>query len=307
MQVYTPVNNSSITWTRNFVAPPHALRVAFTNPEQDNQQDELIVYWDGYDKNNATRFESLDLRNVTDPGAAWQIARYHLAVIWLRPVTYQMTVDFEHLVNDRGDLIEAAGPLIGWGLAYGRVKAVEDGGATLVLVEPFEVEAGKSYAVRVRLPTAFSEVSNITVDPDDPTRVTMAAPISGAAAGQIYVIGEVNNVTTPLLITGIESAGSMLERKATLTLVDAAPGVWTAAAGTPPPFVSSINGTPWCAPPDPPTVSIRSGDSAPDDAGVIHVKPGLSSPPSGGIHRLPLFGGGGGGGRVGGRRAAMLL
>lgn len=299
MQVYTPINNSSITWTRNFAPPPHALRVAFTNPEQDNQQDERIVYWDGYDENNATRFESLDLRNVTDPGAAWQIARYHLAVMWLRPVTYQMTVDFEHLVNDRGDLIDAAGPLIGWGLAYGRVKAVEDGGATLVLVEPFDVEAGKSYAVRVRLATAFSETSDITVDPDDPTRVTMAAPISGAAAGQIYVIGEVNNVTTPLLITGIESAGSMLERKATLTLVDAAPGVWTAAAGTPPPFVSSINGTPWCAPPDPPTVSIRSGDSAPDDAGVIHAKPALSSPPTGGIRRIPLYSGPGAGFRGG--------
>jgi len=300
MQVYTPVNSSSITWTRNFTPPPHALRVSFTNPEQNYQQDELIVYWDGYNADGsggltaATRFEKLDLRTVTDPGAAWQIARYHLAVMWLRPVTYSMTTDFEHLVNDRGDLIEAAGPLIGWGVAYGRVKAVEDGGATLVLVEPLQVESGKSYAVRVRMATAFSETSNITVDPDDATRITLATPIGDAAAGQVYVIGEVNNVSTPMLITGIEAAGSMLERKATLTLVDAAPGVWTASSGTPPPFVSSINGTPWCAPPDPPTVSIRVGNTSPDDAGVVRPGPGISNVPGGGIYRgVPMYGAGG--------------
>ena len=300
MQVYTPVNNSSITWTRNFTPPPHALRVSFTNPAQNGQQDELIVYWDGYNADGsggltaATRFEKLDLRTVTDPNAAWQIARYHLAVMWLRPCTYQMTTDFEHLVNDRGDLIEAAGPLIGWGVAYGRVKAVEGAGATLVLVEPLKVEAGKTYAIRVRLPTAFSETSNITVDPTDATRITLATPIGAADAGQVYVIGEVGNVSVPMLITGIEAAGSMLERKATLTLVDAAPGVWTASSGTPPPFVSSINGTPWCAPPDPPTVSIRVGNTGPDDAGVIRPGPGLSSPPGGGIYRaVPIYGGSG--------------
>lgn len=285
MQVYTPINRGSINWTRNFTPPPHALRVTFTNPEQDYQQDERVVYWNGYDESNATRIEKLDLRNVTGPDAAWKIARYHLAVMWLRPVTYQMTTDFEHLVNERGDLIEAAGPLIGWGVAYGRVRSVGGNGTTVVLAEPLAVEAGKSYAIRTRLATAFSATSNITVDSEDPTKITLATPNADIKAGQVYVVGEVGKVSAPMLITGIESQGSMLERKATLTLVDAAPDVWTAADGTPPPFVSSINGTPWCAPPPPPVVHIRTGNTAPDDAGVIRPQPGLTSPPGGGIFR----------------------
>lgn len=308
MQVYTPINGGSVNWTRNYSPAPHALRVSFTNPQQNGQQDELIVYWDGYNADGsggltaATRFEKLDLRNVTDPNAAWRIARYHLAVMWLRPCTYQITTDFEHLINDRGDLVEVAGPLIGWGVAYGRVKAVN--GNVLTLTEPLETEAGKTYAIRVRLGTAFSSVSNITVDPANPANVTLATPIGNAAVGQLYVVGEVNKVSADMLITGIEAAGGMLQRKATLTLVDAAPGVWTANTGTPPPFVSSINGTPWCAPPDPPTVNIRVGDSAPDDAGVIRPRPGFSSGPGSGIYRaVPIYGGGGG---VGAHRIAML-
>lgn len=303
MQVYSPINNTSLTYDKTFVDPPHALRVSFTNPQENNQQDELIVYWDGYDHTNATHFEKLDLRNVTDPVAAWKIARYHLAVMWLRPNTYHMQVDIEYLVNERGDLVEVAAPMLGWGIAYGRVRAVA--GNTVTLAEAFPVAVGKSYALRLRLGDAYSDVSNLTIASadivDGQTQVvTLVTAISGLAVDQLYVIGEVDQLTLPVIITAIEPGSSMLERTAILSFVDADPGVWTAASGTPPPFVSSINATPWCTPPNPPVVTIRAGDSAPDDAGVIHAAPGVAGAPTPGIHRMPIYG------HTGGNRAGLL-
>lgn len=295
MQTYTPINQTSLRWSRVFADPPHALRVSFTNPEAENQQDELLVYWDGYNASNTTHIEKLDLRNVNNPEAAWRIARYHLAVMWLRPNTYTVEVDFEYLINERGDLVEVASPLIGWAVSYGRIRGI--GGTTLTLSEPFHVESGKSYAIRVRFGDAYSDVRNVTIAAGDiidgATRVvTLASSLAGVAVDQLYVVGEVNKLTLPLILTAIEPGGSMLERTARLTLVDSDPGVWEAAQGTPPPFVSAINGKPWCSPPDPPVVQIRLGDSAPDDAGVIHAQAGVSGAPKPGIHRMPLFGGG---------------
>ncbi|MGP1664447.1 MAG: host specificity factor TipJ family phage tail protein, partial [Rhodanobacter sp.] len=297
MQVYTPLNGTSLTYERSFASPPHALRVSFTNPQANGQQDERVVYWDGYDASNATHIEKLDLRNVTDPGAAWKIARYHLAVLWLRPNTYTQEVDAEYLINERGDLVEVASPMIGWGAGYGRIRALV--GTKLTLAEPLIIESGKSYALRVRLGDAFSESRNITIAPSDivggkTSTVMLASAIAGMAVDQLYVVGEVSKLTLPVLITAIEPGSSMLKRTAKLTLVDSNPGVWTAASGTPPPFVSAITGTSWCAPPPPPVVHIRAGNDASNDAGLIKAVTGASAQQQGGIFRFAEPGRGGG-------------
>ena len=88
VQMFTPANSWGFSYSRSFIEPPHALRVSFTNPQANYQQDVRVVYADGYDAGSATRFEELDLRMVTDPDAAWRLGRYHLAVIWNRPNQY---------------------------------------------------------------------------------------------------------------------------------------------------------------------------------------------------------------------------
>jgi hypothetical protein len=111
--------------------------------------------------------------------------------------------------------------------------------------------------------------------------------------GDLYVLGEVNRGVAELIVRAIEPSDDLT---ATLTLVDAAPAVWTCDSGTPPAFVSDISGKSWCAAPAAPVVYIRAGDSAPDDAGVIRSHTGVSSSPSGGIFRFPDISNGGGGG-----------
>jgi hypothetical protein len=280
VQMFTPANSWGFSYSRTFVEPPHALRVKFSNPEANDQQDVRLVYWDGYSAANATRFEELDLSMVIDPDAAWRLGRYHLAVMWLRQTQYTFQADIEHMVCERGDLIHVAHDITSWGLAWGRVKAVS--GTTVTLDGPVTLEAGKTYELRVRGADNAQDVATITSAAGETQVLTLASAIG--AVGDLFVLGEVTRGVAKLMVRSIEPGDDLT---ATLTCVDAAPAVWTADSGTPPAFVSDITGKPWCSPPDPPSIVIRAGDSAPDDAGVIHASSGVSAPPQDGIYRNP--------------------
>lgn len=288
VQMFTPANSWGFAYSRSFAQPPHALRVKFKNPDQAGQVDVRTVYWNGFDENNATRFEDLDLRMVDQPDAAWRLARYHLAVMWLRPTQYVLNADIEHLMLERGDLVHVAHDVTGWGAAWGRVVAVS--GTTITVDNTVTLEPGKTYQFRVRNGDNTQEAVAITSPAGETTTLTLSAAVD-AQPGDLWVVGEVSRGVAALIVRAVEPREDM---KATLTLVDAAPGVWTADAGTPPPFISEITGTPWCSPPEPPSVTIRPGDSAPDDGGVVTPDPGVGGDSGpGGIERGVVRGGNG--------------
>lgn len=284
VQMFTPANSWGFSYSRSFLDPPHALRVKFTNPEANDQQDIRMVYADGYSEANATRFEELDLSMVIDPDAAWRLGRYHLAVIYNRMTQYTLQADIEHMVCERGDLIHVAHDITGWGVAWGRVKAVS--GSTVTLDGPVTLESGKTYQFRVRKDDLAQAAVNITSAAGFQQVLTLASAITGMQPGDLYEVGEVSHGVAPLIVRAVEPGPDFT---ATLTCVDAAPAVLTADSGTPPTFVSSITGTMWCAPPDPPVVTIRAGNSGPDDAGIIHAQTGVSPAPQPGIYRLPGY------------------
>lgn len=298
VQMFTPANSWGFSYSRSFIDPPHALRVKFTNPEANDQQDIVLVYWDGYSAANATRFEELDLSMVIDPGAAWRLGRYHLAVIWNRMTQYVFQADIEHMVCERGDLVHVAHDITGWGVAWGRVKSV-DGSGNVTLDGPVTLEAGKTYSLRFR--GSDGTQTDCAVTSPAGTLQTLAVtspPASGA--GDLFVLGEVSRGVAQLIVRLIEPSDDLT---ATLTCVDAASAVWTADSGTPPTFVSAITGKAWCAAPAAPVVNIRAGDSAPDDAGVIKAQTGVSTSPQGGIYRFHIADGS----RLQGRRPGMEI
>ena len=124
IQHITPRNSWGFESERNLFYPPHALRVKFKNQDKGYEWDECIVYDDGYSASNATLFESIELPGITKYDLVWKLTRYHIAQARLRPETYSVYQDFEHLVCRRGSKVRVSHDIPLWGGGWGRVKSV---------------------------------------------------------------------------------------------------------------------------------------------------------------------------------------
>jgi hypothetical protein len=107
VQMFTNRNAKEFSFSRIWVDEPHAVKVRFLS-EVSWERDETIVYMDGYDENNATRFDTLDLVGTVRPRQAWRMGRYYLAQVRLRKETCEFSADVENLVCQRGDLVRVA-------------------------------------------------------------------------------------------------------------------------------------------------------------------------------------------------------
>ena len=139
---------------RSFVDVPHGLKVQFVNEREDFQQDERIVYRDGYSATNARKFESLSYEGITDPDAVWSRARYDQAIALLRPEVHIFNTDREHLRITLGDMGLLAHDVMLVGLRSSRVTEVitnTSGEATAIRIGVAVVfESDQSYSVKIR-------------------------------------------------------------------------------------------------------------------------------------------------------------
>lgn len=281
VQHFTPRNSSGFQGVKVFTEIPHALRCRFPNAAADYEQDERIVLNDGYqidgldafgnarpDLPPATRFELFEMFGVTDPTQIFKLARYHLAVATLRPETFTVGTDFEHLACSRGDLVLLSHDVMLVGLGAGRVLAriTNAGGDVvgLVLDEPAVMEAGKDYGIRVRLEDGVSFARPLVTAPGSSPQVMFTSPVAPGEPcpdeGDLFSFGEVGRETSSVLVKSI-AVGQDLS--ATLSFVDYAPGVYQADQGEIPPFDSNITvGTSYSQRPDAPIIeTIRSDES----------------------------------------------
>jgi hypothetical protein len=180
VQHITPRNSWGFSAEKRLYNRPHAFRIRFKNEENDYNDDERIVYDDGYNSSNATLFESIEFPGITDPDLIWKFGRFHIAQARLRPEMYSLYQDFEHLVCRRGDKVRVSHDIPLWGSGWGRVKSlVTDGGniTHVVLDELVTMEAGKSYACRFRLANGDTLVLSVetvvgTTEPPTITQTT---------------------------------------------------------------------------------------------------------------------------------------
>jgi hypothetical protein len=244
VQHFTPRNSFGFTSHKAFPDMVHGLKVRFVNPDAKWQQDERIVYDDGFTEANATKFEVLELFGVTNKDQAWKDGRYHIACARLRPELYELHTDVEFLVCQRGDLVRLSHDVMLVGIAWGRIKAVQvDGGgnATGVTVdEVLTMEAGKTYGVRIRREDGASVTRQVVLNVGEQTTIVFTATIPPASiplVGDLLHFGELGLESIPALVKSIEPGPQLT---ATLRLVDAAPAVHTADTGAIPPWDSQI-------------------------------------------------------------------
>lgn len=246
IQHITPRNSFGYSGSKSFVDLPHALKVSFINADKGYQEDETIVYADGYGLQNATKFESLDLPACTSQKQAWREARYFMAVGKLRPEEHTVTMDIEALRCTLGDLVRLSHDVLSIGIASGRIisRVMSDGRVVGFTIDnQVPMLAGNSYALRVRLATGQSNLYTLAsvTESQNVSTVTLATSIALSVApdrGDLFIFGDASRESAPMIVKKIEPGPDMTAK---LTLVDAQDGVYTADTGAIPEFNTYIS------------------------------------------------------------------
>jgi len=265
VQYFTPRNSWGFNSVKRFVNFPHAFKVRFNSEDSGYQEDEMIVFDDGFDAGSATEFEVLQLAGITDADFAWKTARYIMAAARLRPEVYTFNADVEHIVAQRGDHIKSAHDIPLWGNSYGRIKDVV--GNVITTDEAVTLDGGTNYVMRVRLDDGTSVIEDLTLQggPDLFSHTFTPVIPAGIQIGDLYMIGEVGSETQDLLIIAIDPQDNLTAR---LTCLDLSPAILDADTGVIPPFNPNIT-----LPPDPTTLrpSPPFGLEANSDQNVFFV------------------------------------
>lgn len=243
-QHFTPHNSWGFEGARTLPIIPDAFRVSFINSDKGYLPDERIVYNDGKNAANAVTFEGLSLPGVTHADIIYKQARFHMAQVKLRPETYTLNSDIEHLVCTRGDLVKVTHDVPMWGVGSGRISERVSNTA-VEIDEEFPMEAGVSYAIRIRKANGGSVVFNLepaTVDGlYSILNLTTAAAELDTEVGNLILFGLLGSESVELIVQSVEPAANMTAR---LTLVDYAPAVYESDNEAIPAFDSQITGFP---------------------------------------------------------------
>jgi len=237
VQFFTPRNSWNFSSVKRFVNFPHAFKIRFNAEDSDYQEDEVIVYDDGFNVGNAVDFEVIQLQGITDSDQAWRTGKYTLAALRLRPEIYTFNSDIEHIVAQRGDHVLASHDIPLWGNSYGRIKDIS--GNVVTTDESVDLDGGTTYVMRIRLDDGTSVIENLTLQGGtDISSHTFTPSIpTGVQIGDLYMIGEVGSETQELVIISVEPTKDLSAR---ITCVDHDPAILTADDGTPPVFSPNI-------------------------------------------------------------------
>jgi hypothetical protein len=249
---FTPRNFSGFSTQRSYREMPHGLRIRFINQDRGWNEDQRIVYADGYNAGNATVFEAIEVPGVTRSQNVWRHGRFFLAQAELRPETHTLTADAESLRLERGDRVAVTNDVLLVGTGYGRVKSVDGLAQTVTVDSRVLMEVGSAYQVRFRLAdgsalirvvfNTANETDTIALDPDLST--DMPEP------GDLFSFGETDRVTRDYRVLDVRPGPDL---SAQLTLVDDAPAIDDADTGEIPAYDPGIT-----QPPDPYSLTPQS-------------------------------------------------
>lgn len=218
-QLFTPRNSTNFQGQRTYQKLPHALRTQYINPENGWERDEVIVYRDGFDRTNATRFETLDVSyGITDREQAVLRAHEMLREIQLRPESFQRDIDIEYLVTRVGDRVAQTHEAILVGLGSARITEIH--GSDITFDQTFEMAAGTSYYLQIRDSNADVFTITVATEPGLNWTVTATQPIpSTVGSGDLVAFGDAQD----MIIQSVEVDD---DRTATVHMIPYAPEIY---------------------------------------------------------------------------------
>lgn len=230
VQHFTPHNSWGFESNKVLPRIPDAFRITIADENKGYQANEYRVYNLGKNESNAELFEELSLPGVTNFAQAKHIAQWHMAQLRLRPETYSLSVDFEYLVCNRGDVVRVTHDVPLWGSGSGRIKHCEVNSTSILLTEEILLETGKTYNIRVRTNTGSSVLKTIIAIPTTGyyDTIVLTQPITSQDninIDDLFMLGEVNKESQELVVLSIEPSTNV---SAKLTLADYSPQIYTA-------------------------------------------------------------------------------
>ena len=246
VEILTPRNTWGFSAKKEFLTEPvQGLRMRFLNETRDFQEDERVVYADGYNETNATNVIEWEQDGVTNPDLIWKHGRLRLAELRLRPEVYTLNAEAESLTLRRGEHVRCQHDVTLWGIISGRVvsRALNsDGNLISIDLDEFcTMEAGKSYGIRVSTPTNVDVYYSVQTVPGVSRTLALAMPIPATSSApdigdlvSFGIAGRTDQLLTVLSITPSEGL------TAQITFQDAATNLYDALTGEIPPWDSNI-------------------------------------------------------------------
>lgn len=221
------------------------LRMRFLNQDADYQEDERIVYIDGYDATNATNVIEWEQDGVTDPDLIYKHARLRLAEMQLRPEVYTLSCEAESIALRRGDCIRIVHDVTLWGITAGKITRVlyaDNGNITGIQLDEYcPMDAGASYGVRITNGANTDAYFSVLTQPETESRAltfsTQLPASTGINVDDLVAFGKTQSVGALCKVLSVTPSEGYA---AQVTLCDAAPEIYDAIDGAIPDWDSQI-------------------------------------------------------------------
>jgi len=256
VQIITPRNSSNYSAELIYKDVPHALRVQFRNKDKGFQQDERIVYRDGYNEDGsngliaATDFEVLELQYCTDTNLAYKTAKRHFAAIILRPESHSVNMDFENLIAIRGDRVKLAHDVPIVGVGDGRIKSFTSSDTGLITGITIDdivsiPDSNTMFYTRIRLSDGTQLYKQVNTSIGEMQSFTFVQPFPhplDSDDNELEIVGDLAYVIEAggeldVIITKIEPQEDFAAK---ITAIDYAPEIFTAESSPIPEWQSRI-------------------------------------------------------------------
>jgi sulfur carrier protein ThiS len=250
VSIITPRNSFDFSAEKFFLEPPHGWRIQFPNEDEDYAMDEYRVYRDGYNDDNATKFETLDLLGVTDPDQIYKLGRWRIAQVLNQPERWTFKQDMEYLTYRRGDWVKIAHDVMIVGLGQGRIKDVtvnESNEVTAVeLDEEVTMESGKDYGLVIRTLDNPNLSAQVVTAAGTTKILTFSDPVAGIGSpveqainiGDLSCFGEFGEETEDATIISIIPDNNL---QATIIAIPYRPAIYDCDTEEIPEFITKIS------------------------------------------------------------------
>ncbi len=215
----TPRNSWDFQGSTPYVLFPDGHRIKFLDATNGWNQAERIVPFPGKSLAEVEVTEDMEHPGVTDPAQIWRATRRRQYELIHRPHSYSANQDWESMVLERMALAALNHDILDRDHVSARVKDVID--RTIVIDTPVTMEAGRSYAVTVRLANGSMVRRTVTTIEGDTQTLRVVGDLTGIKRGDLALFGTtIKGETIDVIIKNIERGDNLTAK---LTAVDAAP------------------------------------------------------------------------------------